>query len=802
MMFRNYLKIGWRNIRNNGSNAVIHITGLALGLMAFLFIQQYILFEKSYDSFHTTPERLYRVTTDQLVNGAIKVRDAMTYGKIGTIMEEELPEVINSTTTYKTEIVVFNQNNRPNQETGVIAADANFLQLFNYEVIAGDRATMLSQPNSIVLTASKAKKYFGEANPLGQSLKMSEDIEGDGKVTGIIKDIPENTHYSFDILVSTATIQESIDDDGWNGYNYYGYVLLEEGANITELNKKLPALSQKYLGDDTDLLFNLQAVLDIHLHSDFTYEPQVHGSAKAVGFLKIISIFILLIAWINYINLSTAKAIRRAKEVGVRKVVGAEQSQLMVQFFMEALIINVLGALLALGLSILLLPYFNTLVDKTVMDSIWNYPDFLRNLALFFGLGTIVTGIYPALVLSSFKPIAVLKGSFGRSKNGTWLRKSLVVLQFSASLILIAGTVIIYQQVQYMTSQDIGINTKQVIGFTNPDLGENGRVKYKAFLEEVRQISGIKQAAGINELPGGGSSEISSASGGIRVVGKTERMPGTFYVNSMDDALVSTVDMKIVAGRNFNHQIKADSSAVVINEALLKALGIADANTVINEKIQLGTNPAFNKYPIVGVVKDFNRTSLKEAVEPTLFFHDFTPGRTVIQLEADGIKSGLAGLEKLWGQFFPQVPFDFSFLDERFAKLYQQDRQFGFIFFNFALLAIFVASMGLFGLASFMAVQRTKEVGIRKVLGASVSSITFLFFKDFLWLIGIAVLISVPLIYWNMSDWLTSYAYRINFPWIVLVLAIGLMTLLAFFTVSFQTWKLALLNPSQTIQQE
>ncbi|MFT5910115.1 MAG: putative ABC transport system permease protein [Paraglaciecola sp.] len=492
----------------------------------------------------------------------------------------------------------------------------------------------------------------------------------------------------------------------------------------------------------------------------------------------------------------------RAKEVGVRKVVGAPKSQLMMQFFMEAFIINLLGAILAVTLAQTLLPYFNNLVGKTVIDNVWNSPNFIKNLVLFFSLGTLVTGIYPALVLSSFKPIAVLRGSFGSSKKEAMMRKGLVIFQFAASLILIAGTVIIYQQIRYMTGKDIGINTEQVLGFNNPDLGDDRKTKYASFLNELRQIKGVKNAGGINDLPGGGGSDISSASGGAKIVGQTEQAKGTIYINTMDDQLAETLNMKVLAGRNFNSKLASDSIAVVINEAMLKMLGVSDIESVINQTFQIGRDADKNNFSIVGVVKDFNRTTFKDNVEPTLFFHDATPNRTVIKLEEGGVKKGLAGIETLWGKFFPSTPFTFSFLDDRFDKLYQEDKKFGLIFLNFALLAIIVASMGLFGLASYLALQRTKEVGIRKVLGASVSNIVLLFFKDFLWLIVIAVVIGVPLIYWSMSDWLGSYAYRIDFPWLVLILAVLMVTALAFFTVSIQTWKLAMLNPSKTIRTE
>lgn len=804
-MFKNYLKIGFRNLAKHQLYTLIHVLGLALGLSAFLLINQYTNFEKSYDQFHPQPDQLYRLTTDQVVEGKLGVRDAMSFAPSGKALQADLPEVVGATTTFKRRLVL-RKNDQPVVEKNVIAVDSNFLNLFNYPLLAGNKSTLFNEPHSIVLTEKQAKKYFGNIDAIGKTIEVLGNFNQPFKVTGILADIPQNTHYQFDILISLKSYAERLKNEAWNGYNYYTYLRLRKDADLTKINGQIPALSKKYLGDDSKLVFNLQPVKDIHLHSDYTFEPEIHGSARAVYFLNIISIFILLIAWINYINLSTAKAAERAKEVGLRKVVGAQKGQLMGQFFTESLLINIFGGIVALLIAQLTLPYFNELIGKSVLSTVWNSPDFLKKLGLFCFIGTLITGIYPSLILSSFQPIVVLRGAFTRTKQGILLRKGLVIFQFTASLVLIAATVIVYQQIRYMTNRDLGIDTAQVIGFNNPFLpnlsDEEYESQYKVFLEEIRSQGGITKVASISSLPGGGSSEIGSTSGGFKVVGKSEVIESTIYRNRMDDGLLDALGIEIIAGRNFDLERADDTAAVIINMALAKLMGVQDPNTLINEYFQFGRNDTGDKLTIIGVIKDYNRSSLKSAVEPTLFNPHYVNSNTVVRLSGSQLTSQIAGIEQIWQQFFPNAPFNYAFLDERFEKLYQEDKKFGLLFANFALLAVIVAILGLFGLASYLSLQRTKEVGVRKVLGASTSSIIFLFFKDFVWLILIAVLIGIPLIYWSMTDWLNGYAYRINFPWWVILIAMVLVALLAFLTVSFQTYKIASLNPAKTIKYE
>lgn len=805
-MFKNYLKVGIRNLLKHKWYTLIHVLGLAIGLAAFLLIDQYIGFEKSYDRFHTNSEQLYRLTTDNIVDGKIQVRDAMSFAPSGEALMNDLPEVLSYTTTLKTNSLVFRKGEEVVEETGVLSVDSSFLKLFNYPLIAGNAEDLLAEPNTMVLTESMAEKYFGDQDPIGQSIEILGGLNRRFEIVGILEDTPQNTHYKFNTLVSLSSFQEQVRQDDWSGYNYYTYMLLDKQANLESLNSRLPALTRKYLGEETKLVFNLQPVEDIHLYSDFTFEPEVHGSAKAVGFLSIISLFILIIAWVNYTNLSTARALERAKEVGLRKVVGARKRQLIGQFLTESLMINFLGAVAAVMLAKIMLPYFNELVGKEVLANIWGNSEFLWKLVAFFFLGTFLAGAYPAFVLSSFRPVGILRGKFSHSRSGIFMRKGLVVLQFTASLILIAGTMIIYQQINYMMGKDLGMQIDQTIGLQNPRFNDDDREeftsKYEAFSNELLRIDGVEKIAGIFSLPGGGSSDISSNSGGIRIVGKTERAEATVYLNRMDDLLLETLSIDLQAGRNFDREIAADTIGVIVNESLLGLLGVSDPQSVINEKLQFGRNEDNTQYPIVGVISNANRTTLKNRVEPTVFFYSPVTQNTVLKLSGENIGAALAQLENTWRRFFPNAPLDYEFLDQRFEQLYVEEKRFGQLFANFSILAIIVATLGLFGLAAFLSNQRTKEVGVRKVLGASVSSIIVLFFKDYLWLIFLAVVIGMPLIFLGMNEWLNNYSYRISFPWLSLMFAALMVFAFAFLTVGYQTYRVAILNPARTIKDE
>ncbi len=805
-MYKNYFRIGVRNLLKHKAFTTINVIGLALGLTAFLLIDQYIRFERSYDQYFSSSSQIYRLTSDQITDGVIQTRDAMSFHPSGKALKEEFPGVLDYTTTYKMNNLVIRHNDQLWNERSIVAADSNYFKLFDYQVLAGDPVTMLNDPNSIVLTKSKAQVFFGDENPLGKQLYVLGRFERPFQVTGLMEDVPENTHYKYDMLISLNTLSDRGDWGGWNGFNYYTYLLIDSKADITGMRAQLPELSRKFIGEETSLYFNLQPMEDIHLYSNFTYEPEIHGSARAVNFMVIISIFVLVIAWVNYVNLSTARAADRAKEVGMRKVIGAHRRQLIIQFLFESVLVNFMAAVLAFLLSDLLLPFFNQLVGKEVISHVWNSPSYLITLLIFFLVGSIVSGFYPALVLSRYKPSVVLRGKFRNSSGGVFLRKSLVVIQFVTSIVLISSTFIINRQMNYMLSQDMGLDIDYVLGFRNPSYssGEEEMMdqKLKSFKQELLSHNAIINVGMTTSMPGGGSSDISSNTGRIRIVGMTDPIEGTTYVQWNDEDYLETVGMNLLYGRDLEHSRVQDTASVIVNESFLKKMGIADPESVLNQKIQFGTEPENDKFNIIGVVKDYNRSSLKFLVEPTLYFLDESPRNTMVKLTQANYQDGLMHMQEVWGRFFPNAPLNYEFLDERFERLYNEDVKFGRIFATFSIMAVLIAVLGLFGLSSFLAMQRSKEVGVRKVLGASISGIIVTSFREFLILILVSGCLGLPIVYLGMEEWLGNFANRISFPWLLSVVSVMIVLLFTLFTVGYQTYKVAVMDPSKTLRYE
>ncbi|MCA6079221.1 ABC transporter permease [Fulvivirga sedimenti] len=801
-MFSNYFKIGTRNLLRHKLSTVINVSGLALGLAVFLLISEYVRFESTYDQHLATADNLYRVTSTALINGVSESKDAMASYATGRELQEALPEITNYTATLKFDQgMVIRIDDRLLQENSVISGDSNFFELFPYAILAGNPRTFLSEPNQVVLTKSKAEDYFGSIeNTLGKTLKITLTTEREFVVTGVVQDIPKNTHYKFDMILSDPSLTERSDYDNWNYDNYYVYVLLDPGAVVDNLQAKLDEVRFKIF-EEQRARWELGLVTDIHLESDFTFEPEATGNETAIGFLKYISFFILFIAWVNYINLSTARAIVRAKEVGLRKVVGAFRSQLISQFLVEALIINFIAAILAFALVGGISPIFNNLAGKPIMKELWDMHLLLKNGLIFFLIGTFLSGFYPAVVLSRYNPSEVLKGKFRNSQKGILLRKGLVIVQFTASILLITGTLIIQKQLNYMMSKDIGINTDQVISFQPPEVfSEETAYKSDLFKEELLKHNAVERIGKTSNVPGGDAADINSTTSRLTLDGFPEPFKGTTYLLIVDDGFIPTVDMEILAGRNFNNNQASDSMTLLVNESFLSNYGGLTVEDAIDKQIRFGTDE--EKYRIIGVVKDFNRTSLKSAVEPTILLPSRWPDFFVLKLSVDQIDDGLLHLEKTWDEFYPTMPLDYSFLDARFASLYNEDRRFGNIFLVFSVLAIFIALLGLFGLASYLSSQRTKEVGIRKVLGASTFEVISLFVREFLILVVIAAMISVPLVFLSMESWLENYSFRIDFPWLMAAIGVLVIGIFAIATVIFQINKVARSQPADSLQYE
>lgn len=810
-MFKNYFKAIIRNLWKHKIFSLINILGIAIGMTAALLILHYVSFEYSYDAFHPNADRIYRVTTDNYKGDVITTRDAMSFNQTGTVLKQDLPEVMDFTMVLGFDFgegFTFIKDGVKNKAQNAYFADSKFLDFFPYKVIAGDAQKALKEPYSVILTESLAKKYFQNENPIGQTFEITG-----GRYThlytvrSVMEDTPENTHLKFNMLISYETVWSLGDSLNWNGYNNYTYVLAKNNTDFESLKSKVFDLSaEKYLKDNT-LRFNLQPVTDIHLHSNFTYETELNGDAQTVNFLIVVAILIVLIAWVNYVNLSTARAMDRAKEVGLRKVIGAQRKQLIYQFLLESCFVNGIALLLAIVFTELSIPVFNDFIGKVLPFNIWKSNYFLEVTILMFIVGVCLSGTYPAMVLSSFQPIQVLKGKFRNSKNGIFLRKTLVIFQFVASIILIAATITVYLQVDFMQKQDLGMNIEKVLTFKTPSYESNLDSiyvsKFRTFKQRVNNISNVQSIGLSSTIPASGPSNIASFSGGLNwdKTGKKEKGI-TYYSIHIDEDFLSTYEIDMLTGRNFNR--KDTSARMLINKAAMKLLGLPNAKEAVGENLIFGDNNE-NKAQIIGVMKDYNRLSLKYAVEPTVYFYRPSDnfGHFSVKLIADkDLTNTISQIETIWSQMFPESIFEYNFMDEQFDAQYRSDRQFGQISNVFSILAVFIACFGLFGLSSFTMMKRSKEIGIRKVLGASLSSLLTLLSKEVIQLTLISTFIALPISYYILSSWLQNYSYRVSLQWWLFIIPTILVLVISLLTISYQIIKAAQTNPVNVLKNE
>jgi putative ABC transport system permease protein len=806
-MLKNYVTIALRNLLRHKMFSLINILGLAIGMAACLLIMQYVNFELSYDSFHQKGDRIYRIpVANYLANGQREYIDVGAPPAMGPALKQDFPEVAQMVRLHDlSEGAVFTYGDVQFREEKLYYAEPSFLSIFSFPLIKGDARTALLEPNTIVLTQSTARKYFGNENPVGKLLKL--DGRQTMQVTGVLQDVPLNSHLQFGALVSFATfeLQEKgnlySDGNAWGWYNFFTYILLKPHVDADAFAAKLPAFVEKYFGEDMraknyGLELILQPLQDIHLNNTTSYEVEVNGNRQAIYFLSVIGLFVIVIAWVNYVNLSTAKAAERAKEVGLRKVVGSTRPQLIGQFLLESVLMNLLAVTAAIFLAHLTMPFFHKLVGKDIPFTFWHDKQFLLYVVLMLLAGMLASAFYPAFILSSFKPVRVLKGHSSGSSQEAWLRKSLVVMQFAASVALIIGTLVVYRQLQYMQGQDLGVNVDQTLIVRAPKIRDSTFTEGKfSFKTQLLRHPGIRSATFSTQVPG---EEIGNTAGSIQRKGE-EKKEGNYSLVWIDYDFIPAYGMKMVAGRNFSEEFGTDKEAVILNETAVRAIGFSSPEQAINQIILLRNQ----EKTVVGVVKDYHQRSLRNRHEPILFIGDLN--RTVyfsLKVNPATISETIAAVKADYDARFPGNPFEYFFLDEYFNSQYQADRQFGEAFAFFAGLAIFVACLGLFGLASFTTGQRTKEIGVRKVLGASVPDILFLLSKEFLRLVLVACVLALPFAWFIMHQWLQSYAFRIELSWWLFFLAGLFVLLIALFTVSYQSVKAALANPVKSLRNE
>lgn len=799
-MFSNYLKTAWRNLLRNKTYAFINIMSIAIGLAAFWMIALYVGDEFSYDRNQPDANRIYRVAQHASWDGG-KLDLPLTAPPFAPAMKAAFPEIEQATRIDLEGGGVIAYGGKTLKANDIIFADDQFFKVFSYDFIYGSAANALSKPQSVVITESLAAKVFGDASKaLNQVINFGP---GDGStVTGVIKDITENNHLRFSGVRSTDA---SFNSNEWKDFYLYTYLKLTRSASVASLEKKLPqfALStiQKEMGVK-DYRMELQPITSIHLHSNLDYELSTNGSISRVYMFIAIAVLILLIALINYMNLSTARSSVRVKEVGIRKVVGSGRGNLVGMFITEAFLVTFIAALVAFFIVNIALPFFNELSGKQL--TIWRFglTQTLLLLAAFILITGIVSGSYPAYFLSRFKTIPALKGQLGNMHANIVFRKSLVVFQFMITVVMISGSVIIYRQMQYAINKDLGFNKEQTLSFHIDDMNVRNQVAaLKAQLLKSPLIEAAAAAGnpiGNNDL-GGHSYSFEQNNG---VISASEQMAQELMV---DDAFLKTMDLKLVEGRNFSAAMPTDQyGSIIINETLMKNLGWKEA---IGKKMQFKRNQSSetSTTTVIGVIKDFHTYSLQHKIEPLVMMMPAYAGaqdNMYIKIAKGKTAEGLAYIKQVYTQFDKTNTAEFHFLDENFAKQYAAEQKQEQVSMVFTILAVVIACLGLFGLATFTATQRVKEIGIRKVLGASVGSITAMLSKDFVKLVCIAIIIAVPVAWFTMNEWLKAFAYRINIEWWMFVIAALLALVIALCTISFQAIRAAIANPVKSLRTE
>ncbi|MEM7371908.1 MAG: ABC transporter permease [Bacteroidota bacterium] len=794
-MYQHYVKISWRNLLRNKVYSILNISGLAVGMACSILIFLWIQHELSYDQFHPHAENIYRLNA---VAGGGEFKAAVSPAGMAEGLREEMPEIHSTLRLggFDRRMAIFETEKEKYIEDDIFFADSNFLQFFDFPLIEGDKRTALYQPNGILLTESTAKKYFGDKEALGQTIM--KDNQSPCIITGILADLPSHSHLQFSMILPLEMIAQTDPDlrnNVWDNFGFYSYIRFHEQAvNSPQKLKELVATIDKIYLDrsEQEIVFQLQALTDIHLKSEQQFDVPGHGNMQYVQILFLVAIFILLVACINFMNLATARSAHRSKEIGLRKVVGAKRSQLISQFLSESLIVSFLSIIIAVGLVYVLLPSFNDLSGKTLSFSLTKGPVWmgLGIIGLFTGL---LSGSYPALFLSKFKPVQVLKGKRMMKGGNRAFRNGLVVTQFVVSLLMLIGTAVVYNQLHFIKNKHLGYDKSNLLYFPLSTELRNDKTSLESALMQNPLTSDFSL---ISELP----AHLTSGALDLQWEGRDPNLQIVIPSIAVDDHFLEVFQIELLSGRGFSRSYSTDQSNFVVNETAVRLMGMTVENAV-------GKTISFQgqKGLIVGVVKDFHFKPLQYAIEPLiLWWNKFYTGNgyAVVRAPARNTESTIEALKSIHTQLNPAVPLLYHFLDQDLDNQYEGEQQVGQICKLFAILAIFISCLGLYGLSAFMAEQRTKEIGIRKVLGANALGLVSLLSRDFFKLIAFALLLAIPIGWLLMREWLDGFAYRTEVSWWMLVgITLGLM-LIAFLTVSHQVIKTALTNPVESLRSE
>lgn len=804
-MLHNYLLSVWRNYRRNRLFTLLNIAGLAIGMAACLLIAQYVLHELSYDDFWPNRDRVFRVQLDRYNKGELATRWAGGALGIGPDLKADFPEVEQYVRLAESTALLSSDRETFIKETGVWYASKDFFAVFGHSLLKGVDSTALKYPNQMVLSESMARKYFGEADPLGKTI-MNKRVQY--VVTGVFADLPANTHMHIDALMSFATWARLIGrrDESeltqWQWDGYKTYVLLKENADVAALEAKLPEYVIRKVGeelkeDNAAMVFYFVPLRNIHLDSNVLYEFKPNGSRETTYFLMVVAGLILIIAWINYINLSTAKSIERAREVGVRKVMGGHRGQLIQQFMTESVVLNVVSLTLAIAAALVLTPWFGQLVGRELGYGIFRDSFFWGAVVVLIVAGAALSGLYPAFILSGYKPVEVLKGRFRNAGQGVYFRKGMVVIQFIASITLVVGTFTVYRQLGFMRNQKLGFSIDQTLVIWSPNnIDSTYRSKYSLFRDRLQRYTEITSMSASTSVPG---LQPDFNAGGIRRLSQRPDEANQYRVIEVDDGFVPSFGLEVIAGRAFSASMPGEQANVMLNEAAVRVMGFVKPEDAIGDQIYFWGDTL----RIVGVLRNYRHESAKKAYDQLIFrYHRSPEGFYSIKFNTARVQESIARFERDFKELFPGNPFNYFFLDEAYNNQYKADQQFGRVFTVFAVLAIFIACLGLFGLSSLTAIQRTKEIGVRKVLGASVPGLLLLVSRAYFELLGAAILIAIPVSWWIMTGWLEGFASRIPLSWLIFAIPCFLVIVVALCTVGFHTLRAAKGDPVKALRYE
>ena len=814
-MISNYFKLAVRNLFKRKGYSLLNILGLAIGMTCCLLIFQYVSYEKNYDKFPSKQEQIGRLRLDSYQQGKLAWQSAVVYPAIGPALKKDYPEVEDFCRLLPNNLVLVNANtNAKFKEAQGYHADPSAIKMLGVQMLSGDPDKALNEPNNIIISETMAKKYFGISEAVGKQLQTpGSNSDRSYQITGVFKDHPHNSHLKINYLTSYATLVSQLKANGdtsnaaqtsFGWYDFYTYVQLKPGIELKEFESKLPAFCDRYINNvERNKVNNLKYTLsiiplsDIHLYSNYKYEAGVNGNGRAVSFIFLIGFIIVSIAWINYINLSTARSVERGREVGVRKVLGAGKTQLVRQFLVESLLMNCMAGLIALVAFNFLSPTFNELMGREEPTVILMNNAYWLWFTILFVSGTLLSGLYPAFVISGYKPVSVLKGAFKNTSKGLVLRKGLIIAQFGISVLLIAGTIIVLKQVNFMRNQDLGFNIDQTLVLDGAaTLRDSVYMNtYQPFKEELLKQTGIKSVAASTNVPG---QEIFWTTG-VKRMNPANSESVILHHLGIDYDFIPQFQLKMMSGRNFSKDFPTDENAAILNEMAVSTFGFKDPTEAIGQKLIRRRDTL----TIIGIVQSFHHQGLQKAIDPQilLLVPDSRDAYSIKLTSADMPKT-IATIGNIWSKHFPDDPFNYFFLDDFYNQQYKADQRFGKVFTLFAMLAILIACLGLLGLSSYNILQRTKEIGIRKVLGASTQKVVYILAKDFLILVLIAFMVAVPFTWWIMHNWLHEFAYRINIDWWIFLIAGAIAIAIALITVSFQAIKAAIANPVKSLRTE